>query len=314
MQLVMARDAAEACEPILADSQLLSARSSYFRSALSGEYGDDLAVDRSAQPADAVEFADSDCESEDDDGDDGEDDGDDADKPGGGGNGESGEAPGNCTDSSDANATSIADDSSAEVKPSRQSTPLIGLASSARSDRKRVVIRNYARSTVLAWIHWLTTGEIEFAPPLVLGRDIRNVVIRRFKKAFPDRVPPVSAQSIYRIAEQYVPHPPCLLMAQTRLPDACSAGTRLDSRFASSRHRRVHGAHALAHVTLMSQLFDDHVLHLPGIADVIVPWCAARLGAIRATPAWARCLELEAAGELPCRAPIASRLLEAIPV
>ena len=65
---------------------------------------------------------------------------------------------------------------------------------------------------------------------------------------------------------------------------------------------------------LTLQLFNDHVLHLASISKLVLPWCAARFGEIRATPAWTRCLELEAGGKLACRAPIALRLLEAIQV
>jgi len=132
--------------------------------------------------------------------------------------------------------------SDAEATLDRQSTPLTSIASSGRADPpKRVVIRNYSRATVLAWVHWIMTGEIEFAPPSALGNEIRAVAIQRFKTTYPDRIPPVSAQSIYRIAEQCVRVSPCALTAQTRLPSARGSRTRLDSGLASRRHGRAHG-------------------------------------------------------------------------
>ena len=99
----------------------------------------------------------------------------------------------------------LAADADGAVTFSRQSTPLTSLASSDRTERpKRVVIRNYSRATVLAWVHWMMTGDIEFAPPSALGKAVRATAIERFRKIYPDRIAPVSAQSIYRIAEQCV--------------------------------------------------------------------------------------------------------------
>ena len=66
----------------------------------------------------------------------------------------------------------------------------------------RVVIRDFAPSTVRAFVHFLLSGQIDFAPLSSICDGARASAIAQHQASFPKRPPPVSAKSIFRIADK----------------------------------------------------------------------------------------------------------------
>lgn len=213
--------------PVFADSKLLSSRSSFFASALSGEFAE-VTVERLERPPDSIKFPDSDCDDED-----GEDEGGEDDD----GVDEDGEDEPLAETNEEGASEQTESETAGEGTSGRgdaasdASSPLTSLDSSSDGGERgpkmrRIMIRDFYRPTVLAFVHYLLTGEIEFAPLSCLPDEARDMAIASFSSTFPERVPPVSAQSIYRMADKCACEFGASLTAQVRLPGSRRAGPR----------------------------------------------------------------------------------------
>ena len=162
---------ASAAQSLFSHSQLISARSPYFKAALAEGFRVDE-VKPQARPDDGVDWLDSDDE-------------------------EQAALP---------DVAPRADSSSARAATSE---PL-----------RRIVIRDFAPDTVRAYLGFLLSGHIEFAPLSSLSHAARAAALRDHAETFPDRLRPVSAKSIYRMADKCVDRRASALTAQNGLPAA----------------------------------------------------------------------------------------------
>ncbi|KAI0094477.1 hypothetical protein BDY19DRAFT_21772 [Irpex rosettiformis] len=64
-----------------------------------------------------------------------------------------------------------------------------------------ILITGVAADTWEAVLYWLYTGTIQFAPLTSEGRSQRETAVKVARQANPDRPPPVSCKSVYRIAD-----------------------------------------------------------------------------------------------------------------